>query len=65
MLHSLFAGLLFCSGYQVMGDLAMLSKTWPFAEDILTQPKRVVDLKVFAKMVSREDRWRSNVGGYK
>ena len=44
-----------CSGYQVMGDLAMLSKTWPFAEDVLTQPKRVVDLKVFAKMVSRED----------
>ena len=33
----------------------MLSKMWPFAEDILTHPKRVVDLKVFAKMVSQEE----------
>lgn len=35
-----------------MGDLAMLSKTWPFAEDVLALPKRVVDLKVFSEMVS-------------
>ena len=33
----------------------MLGKTWSFAKDVLTQPKRVVDLKVFAEMVSQRN----------
>ena len=36
----------------MVGDIAMLRRTWLFTSDSLTEPKRVVDLKFMKELVS-------------
>ena len=38
-------------GYGIDGDLHMLARSWVFVADVAACPERVVDLRVFARMV--------------
>ena len=40
------------TGYSVGADLKMLMRSWPFVSDIVSDPERLVDLKVLDEMVS-------------
>ena len=39
-------------GYGISADFRILSRSWTFLADILSRPKRVLDLQMLASMVS-------------
>ena len=49
-----FIFLLLCSvGYGIVSDLKMLEKSWPFAADIISDPKKLIDLQALDLQVMR------------
>jgi hypothetical protein len=39
-------------GYGISADFKMLSRSWTFAADVISSPKRVLDLQMLARMVT-------------
>ena len=39
-------------GYGIMADFKIMSRTWSFLSDTFSSPQRVLDLQMFARMVS-------------